>query len=171
MMPHDKPRPRRFSVTATSLDAFVSQLCVLRRFRGKMIRSPSCVKSNDEDHSPLSYDSPISYFTRDNYDHETSTPSSNRHRQGLHLDLSPILESDSSMSEPSSKPIEGIPPSPRGSKTPRSSERSRVALPAISLKSESEFSPSSLCIPGRDGDGSYLQKLEAGITFIFFSFS
>ncbi|KAK5979814.1 hypothetical protein GCK32_020855, partial [Trichostrongylus colubriformis] len=58
-MPRQKSTSRRFNVTAASLDAFVTQLCFLQRFRGKMNRSPICVKSNNVADSSK-YDSPIS---------------------------------------------------------------------------------------------------------------
>ncbi|KAK6033805.1 hypothetical protein COOONC_28702 [Cooperia oncophora] len=196
-MPREKSTSRRFNVTAASLDAFVTQLCFLRRFRGKMNRSPVYVKSKDVADPALTYDSPIStYFTRstkfpseyvmvrvpfklngkhlDEDPYETSTPSSKRLQQVLHLDLSPILDSDGSLtsvSDRSSKVIDGVPPSPRNSGTPKSTGRSRIARLAISPRSDNEPSPKTLRTPGRDGDGSYLQTHEVSTPSFSVSFS
>ncbi|KAK5974167.1 hypothetical protein GCK32_020481, partial [Trichostrongylus colubriformis] len=62
------------------------------------------------------------------------------------------------MTSMSSKCLDGMPPSPRSSQTPRSAGKSRITRLPLSPKSDNELcgTPQSLRTPGRDGDGKYL---------------
>ncbi|WKY15401.1 hypothetical protein Q1695_000686 [Nippostrongylus brasiliensis] len=145
-MPRDKTS-KTFNVTVASLDAFVKQLCFLRQFRGRMSNSP--VYANTEGGVAL-HNSPFrGHLCNTNQDSQTSTPYASRLKSLLHLDLSPIHESDSSFGSH----VDGIPPSPRN-RTPRSPARS------VTPRQSNRSRQTSLRTPGRDGDGSYLNSHE-----------